>query len=178
MAHLLFFSLGAKLMPEKPRMKFWLRSILNIPGFPPQKRNEPFYVDPRTKQPATVASALYPTITYHGKPLEIMGEISIDDPKVILALMKNPGNLHFRAQDAVDLGMLSAEQVIAAGYPVVENKSVQKPQVVAEIKPEPSYDLDVMTKKELVEFIGKKKLTVDITQSKSELLKDVRKALG
>ena len=49
----------------------------------------------------------------------IPGENEVDKPDVMRVLLKWPGPVEFNAQDIVDLGWMSAEEVASYGYEVV-----------------------------------------------------------
>lgn len=88
---------------EKPMVRFWCESTVYPKGGMQFKSLDPFEGDPCRMN--------FPQVPYHGKPLSFLGEIWIDDPKVVIALMQDGGNVRYDAQQIVDSGILSFDQV-------------------------------------------------------------------
>jgi len=168
-------------MPPEKGMRFWLPSTVNVPGFPPYRSEDPWEGVKKTGMASATSKVTFMNCPDEGSaPLVIHGEKWIDNGDIIRHLLfksKN-GLLRFDPQEAVDKGYISFEEMSEKGFKVV------KPAEPVEIKPakKPSkkksgIDLNTMTKDELVKFAGKKKLVVDVTLNKPELLKEVKAAM-
>lgn len=115
-------------MASQKGMRFWLKSIERRPNVADKNHDSPFGLkDKDADTQYIVAQAEFPEIMYHNKPLMIQGEAFIDDPSVVMALIKAGGKLQFNPQEAVELGYASVESLAAAGYKV---KAVDVPKSI------------------------------------------------
>jgi hypothetical protein len=148
-------------------MRFWLPGVLSntLPEFQRQV-NTPFPAG------GTHAQRSYPNISYKKKPLTIRGERWIDDPAVCAYLMSNPGPLRFDPQEAIDKGLLTADQVRDLGFVNVQDKEVEvKPMTELD---EPVPDFNDWTVAELREWANDHGMTTKKQWSKGRTLKAIR----
>lgn len=117
----------------------------------------------------------------------VIGKDEADLARMILA---RPGILRFRAQDAVDAGVLSAEEVAALGYGVIKRADAASPaDVPLDATPAPAAkdarglplseaQLARMPRKELLEFAEAEGLLdkVSLRSTHERLVRDVMKA--
>jgi len=122
-----------------------------------------------------------------GRRFRIRGSYTTNDRNQAIILMKIGGHLRFNAQDAIDEGLLTFEEMKALGFAnVVDREPTKKPEPeppkVEAPKPEikPSLpDFYVMKKDALVAWADNQvpQIHLDRRKRKDDLVKDVLAAL-
>jgi len=90
-------------VPGKPP-RFFLESKVYPAGGQQYNSADPFEGE--------MAIGRYPKIAYDGRKLVISGEARINDPGVIVKLLKCGGRLRYDAQEIIDSGLVSFDQVV------------------------------------------------------------------
>ena len=153
-------------MADKKGVRFWVPAMVNTVGMPPYTKLNGRWNGPFDGQ---VRGCEFPRILYKGRPLSIQGEMWIDDPNVVRAVVEHPGPVMFDRAE-VDAFLNGKPAPVAA--PVAE----QAPTQPAGVK-RPVPELGSMSKKELVQFAGEAAIMVDMRHGKESIQSTIERAL-
>jgi hypothetical protein len=160
-------------------MLFKIASRVLLPGMPPINTSDPAMLKMAAEQGAKISIGEIKIYKLRDKIPNgmIRSRYETKDPAQVRLLMK-VGSLDFDPQDAVDEGILTAEEVTKMGWKVeAPPEPVEVVSVPDEI-PDPPPDFDTMKKDELIDWANEQEppIFLDRKKRKSDLADDARVA--